>query len=108
MTTLDTATTIRAGEKLDAILLNDYLKKNIPHFESIKEIAQFPGGFSNLTYLIKTDTKEYVLRRPPFGASAKGGHDMEREFRVLSLLKNAGYDKVLCYRPIQCAIYQKD
>jgi aminoglycoside phosphotransferase (APT) family kinase protein len=94
MTTLDQATRIRSGEKLDETLLNDYLKKNISGFNSIAEIAQFPGGFSNLTYLIKTDNKEYVLRRPPFGASAKGGHDMVREYRVLSLLQNAGYNKV--------------
>jgi aminoglycoside phosphotransferase (APT) family kinase protein len=36
-----------------------------------------------------------VLRRPPFGSKhIKGGHDMGREFRVLSLLKAAGYAKI--------------
>jgi aminoglycoside phosphotransferase (APT) family kinase protein len=85
----DTSTQVRAGEELDASILSDFLNKNIVH------ISQFPGGFSNLTYLLKTDDEqEYVLRRPPFGASAKGGHDMGREFRVLQMLKNAGYEKI--------------
>lgn len=91
---IDKATKIRPGEELDAAKLNDFLNNKIPDFGEIIDISQFPGGFSNLTYLIKTDKNEYVLRRPPFGASAKGGHDMGREFRVLSLLKNAGFNKI--------------
>lgn len=91
---IDKATKIRTGEELDATKLNGYLKNKITNFSEIKDINQFPGGFSNLTYLLKTDKNEYVLRRPPFGVSAKGGHDMGREFRVLTLLKNAGFNKI--------------
>jgi aminoglycoside phosphotransferase (APT) family kinase protein len=51
------------------------------------ETEQFPSGHSNLTYLVRCATGEYVLRRPPFGAERiKGGHDMGREFRVLAAL----------------------
>ncbi len=57
------------------------------------EVKQFPSGFSNLTYLITAGEKEYVLRRPPFGANIKSAHDMGREFKVLSLLK-PHFDKV--------------
>ena len=46
---------------------------------------QFPGGYSNLTYAINVENKDYVLRRPPFGA-VKRGHDMGREYKVLSKL----------------------
>ena len=91
---IDKASKVREGEELDIPILNKYLKKDIAGFDEITEVAQFPGGFSNLTYLIKAGEKEYVLRRPPFGASAKGGHDMGREFRVLSSLKNAQYNKI--------------
>lgn len=49
------------------------------------ETRRFSGGFSNLTYLLLVENKEYVLRRPPFGA-VKRGHDMSREFKVLSNL----------------------
>ena len=91
---IDQTKTIRAGEELEIEKLNPFLQETIPNFGTISSVAQFPGGFSNLTYLISTEEKEYVLRRPPFGASAKGGHDMGREFRVLTLLKNAGFDKI--------------
>lgn len=55
-------------------------------------IHQYPGGYSNLTYRLEIGDQRYVLRRPPDGA-VKRGHDMEREFRVLSGLKSV-FDKV--------------
>jgi aminoglycoside phosphotransferase (APT) family kinase protein len=93
---LDTPSTIRQGEELDIAQLNDYFGRTVADFGLINDIKQFPGGYSNLTYFLKTDKgTEYVLRRPPFGSKhIKGGHDMGREFRVLSLLKAAGYDKI--------------
>lgn len=84
---IDQSTQIRQGEELSQDQLNEYLKSQIPDFGEIIDIEQFSGGFSNLTYLIKTAEKEYVLRRPPFGANIKSAHDMGREFKVLSLLK---------------------
>lgn len=53
------------------------------------EAEQFKGGYSNLTYLIRSGDEEWVLRRPPQGANIKSAHDMEREFRLLSLLHPA-------------------
>jgi aminoglycoside phosphotransferase (APT) family kinase protein len=91
----DQASKVRQGEELDATLLQDYLRKEIQGFGQIVEITQFPGGFSNLTYLLTTGNgKEYVLRRPPFGANIKSGHDMDREFRVLSLLEKADFKQI--------------
>ena len=55
-------------------------------------LVQFSSGYSNLTYLIQTENKEFVLRRPPFGA-VKRGHDMTREYKVLHAL-NGNFDKV--------------
>ena len=90
----DTAVKTRPGEELNQNNLEKYLSESIPDFGKIMRITQFPGGFSNLTYLIETENKEFVLRRPPLGNYVKSGHDMSREFRVLSLLKNAGYTGV--------------
>lgn len=62
------------------------------------DINQYSNGFSNLTYLLKIEGKEFVLRRPPVGA-VKRGHDMSREFKVLTGLEK-GFDmapKPLCY-----------
>ena len=91
----DTTKPVRTGEELDQVALQTYLSDQHAGVGTITEIAQFPGGYSNLTYLIRSEQGEYVLRRPPFGAKdIKGGHDMGREFRVLSMLKRAGYRRI--------------
>ena len=51
-------------------------------------VQQFSDGFSNLTYLLTAEGQAWVLRTPPPGAT-KRGHDMTREFRVLSRLHEA-------------------
>jgi aminoglycoside phosphotransferase (APT) family kinase protein len=48
------------------------------------------GGRSNLTYLVRTGGRQYVVRRRPLGAVAAGAHDMGREFRVQSALQGSG------------------
>jgi aminoglycoside phosphotransferase (APT) family kinase protein len=90
----DKTTKIRTGEELDAEKLNVYLQTHLPTVGSLVDISQFPGGFSNLTYLVRTENSELVLRRPPFGATIKSGHDMGREFRVLSALQKSGFTKI--------------
>jgi len=90
---IDNATEIRKGEELDNKNLTNYLKNILPEFSDEITIKQFPGGFSNLTYLIIDGDKEYVLRKPPFGANIKSAHDMSREYKVLSLLEPV-YSKI--------------
>ncbi|MBK8041279.1 MAG: phosphotransferase family protein [Haliscomenobacter sp.] len=90
---MDEAKNIRPGEELPVDSLERYLEAALPGFQSILAIRQFPGGFSNLTYLIETNLGALVLRRPPFGTEVKTAHDMGREFRVLSSLKPV-YGKV--------------
>jgi aminoglycoside phosphotransferase (APT) family kinase protein len=74
---------VRPGEELNRAALSDYLSKNLPEGAGGIEIEQFPHGHSNLVYLIRTDRREYVLRRPPLGRVAPKAHDMAREYRVL-------------------------
>jgi aminoglycoside phosphotransferase (APT) family kinase protein len=80
----------REVSKEEALPL-DSLKKHLFENELINDLKseietrRFSGGFSNLTYLLQIESKEYVLRRPPFGA-VKRGHDMSREYKVLSNL----------------------
>ncbi|GAA2133942.1 phosphotransferase family protein [Nocardioides bigeumensis] len=51
------------------------------------EVRQYPGGASNLTYLLRFPAGDLVLRRPPVGAKARGAHDMGREFRIQAALR---------------------
>jgi aminoglycoside phosphotransferase (APT) family kinase protein len=90
--TSDQPITVRQGEEINLEALNNYLKHN-SSIGSVKSQQQFPGGYSNLTYLLQSDTGEYILRRPPVGAAIKSAHDMGREFNVLSLLKGH-YSKI--------------
>lgn len=82
---MEETTDVRPGEELDTESLAKFLRAELGGDAPV-EIAQFPAGSSNLTYLIKAGSAEYVLRRPPFGNTVKTAHDMRREFDVLSKL----------------------
>lgn len=86
---VDSATTVREGETLDLEALATYLDAALPDMAGPLSVEQFPSGYSNLTYLLKKGDGELVLRRPPFGAQVKSGHDMQREYTVLSGLEGA-------------------
>lgn len=91
---LDKTRPVRAGEELDVAKLTAYLREHLANAGTGGLLVeQFPSGFSNLTYLIRLDDEEFVLRRPPAGAQVKSGHDMAREFRVLSNLRTV-FEKV--------------
>jgi aminoglycoside phosphotransferase (APT) family kinase protein len=83
---LDAASPVRSGEELNADRLREYLAAQLGHPVENVAIEQFPQGFSNLTYLVRCGSDEYVLRRPPFGNQVKSAHDMGREYNVLSKL----------------------
>lgn len=83
---IDKSVPIRAGEELPEQQLLDYLCRHLPDLEGPLTIEQFPSGFSNLTYLLRTGNRELVLRRPPVGAKIKTAHDMGREYRILAHL----------------------
>ncbi len=74
---------MRAGEELPLDTLRDVLRGRVEGDLDTLEVAQFPGGFSNLTYLLRMGSREYVLRRAPLGPVARGAHDMAREYHLL-------------------------
>ena len=81
---------VRDDENLDWPRLQGYLQaQELPGAENPMEVLQFLGGHSNLTYLLRFGSHEWVMRRPPFGPVAPSAHDMAREFRVLSRLWQA-------------------
>jgi aminoglycoside phosphotransferase (APT) family kinase protein len=84
---------VRASEELDWRALQAYALPRLAEvcqddFDAGAPLAveQFPGGHSNLTYLLRFGAREFVMRRPPFGAVAPRAHDMAREFRILQSL----------------------
>ena len=93
MLELDFPGEIRDNEKLDTKILSEILKNKFGSSSDSLEIKQYRKGYSNLTYNLLWNNKEFILRKAPFGALVKGGHDMKREFNILSRL-SLHYDKV--------------
>ena len=84
---------VRESERLDWESLGGYLRARLPEvvgegFDAAAALTveQFPGGHSNLTYLLRFGGREFVMRRPPFGPVAPKAHDMAREFHILEAL----------------------
>jgi aminoglycoside phosphotransferase (APT) family kinase protein len=84
---------VRPTEQLDWAALTAYLRWHLEpgHIKGLDftremEVSQFPGGHSNLTYLIRAGGAELVLRRPPLGPVPPKAHDMAREYRWLAAL----------------------
>ncbi|TDR22339.1 phosphotransferase family protein [Marinicella litoralis] len=62
-----------------------YLKKHLKTHGEL-HFKAFKGGASNLTYSVKDDANEWIMRTSPPGTKAKGAHDMQREFDLLQQL----------------------
>ena len=81
---------LRRGEELDPVALDQFLRQNLfpsdLDREATLQLEQFPGGHSNLTYLVRYNEKEFVLRRPPIGPVAPTAHDMPREYNLLRVI----------------------
>jgi aminoglycoside phosphotransferase (APT) family kinase protein len=61
--------------------------EHAPLVAGVPQVRQYPGGASNLTYLLRFPRGDLVLRRPPVGSKARGAHDMGREFRIQATLR---------------------
>jgi aminoglycoside phosphotransferase (APT) family kinase protein len=82
---------VRETEQLDWAALDAWLRERLPEarvpgldLAQPMRVEQFPGGHSNLTYLLRFGELDLVLRRPPFGPVPPTAHDMAREFRWLT------------------------
>ena len=107
MSTADESRPVRDEDAFDVAAVAAWLREHATAFRDdlagTPQVRQFPGGASNLTYLLRfpvvstgsTDGgstgsseggRELVLRRPPTGSKAKSAHDMRREFTIQSAL----------------------
>lgn len=66
-----------------------YLEEHVGGFRGPLSAEKFAGGQSNPTFLITADSGRYVLRRKPSGELLKSAHAVDREFKVISALKNS-------------------
>jgi len=87
---------VRASEQLDWERLARYVREKLSAVlgegfdqDAPLTVEQFPGGHSNLTYLLRFGAQEFVMRRPPFGPVPPKAHDMAREYRILEAVHPA-------------------
>ncbi|CRK55043.1 Predicted aminoglycoside phosphotransferase [Alloactinosynnema sp. L-07] len=85
--TADQPREVRAEDAFDTAAVHAWLSSIVDGLVGEPTVRQFPGGASNLTYLLSYPDRDLILRRPPVGKKAASAHDMKREFRVQSALK---------------------
>lgn len=87
-------------QTLDIPTVTEYLSVHLPEFEGPLDISKFQGGQSNPTFLLKTPSKNFVLRRKPPGVLLKSAHAVDREYRVQKAL--AGTDVPVAKMHLLC------
>ena len=86
MSTADESRPVREEDAFDVEAMTAWLRTHaddpgvVP--DGVPEVRQFPGGASNLTYLLRWPGRDLILRRPPAGAKARSAHDMTREYTI--------------------------
>ena len=77
-----------SAQDLDTLKLGEYLAEHIPGFSGPLTAEKFAGGQSNPTFKLSAGGVDYVLRRKPPGELLKSAHAVDREFRVISALRD--------------------
>ena len=70
-------------------MLGNYLQRQVPETGRLISADKFSDGQSNPTFLLDTDSGQYVLRRQPAGELLKSAHAVDREFRVIKALQGS-------------------
>ncbi len=73
---------------LDLDRLAGWFTTAIPGAGERLSASLIPGGKSNLTYVVSDGGQDWIVRRPPLGHVLATAHDMGREFRVMTALRN--------------------
>ncbi|SFO55714.1 Predicted kinase, aminoglycoside phosphotransferase (APT) family [Actinomadura madurae] len=84
----DLPVTSEAPPGLDLERLARWLSDTLPSADGGLTATLIAGGKSNLTYVVADGDREWIVRRPPMGHVLPTAHDMAREYRVMSALKD--------------------
>jgi aminoglycoside phosphotransferase (APT) family kinase protein len=76
------------AQYLDEPVLLRYLARHVPEIGTVRRIERITSGSSNEIFELSADTGPVILRRPPRQRLSASAHDVGREFRVLSALKD--------------------
>ena len=82
-------TAVQERHRFDADALAAHLRDKLPGFAGPLQVAQFKGGQSNPTFLLTAPGASYVLRRRPPGKLLPSAHAIDREYRVMTALRDS-------------------
>jgi aminoglycoside phosphotransferase (APT) family kinase protein len=74
--------------RIDGAALERWMSANVDGFEGPLSVRKFRGGQSNPTYWIGTPGRAYALRKKPPGDLLPSAHAVEREYRVMTALRD--------------------
>jgi len=66
-----------------------YLEAHLDGFKGLHSAEKFSDGQSNPTFLLSATSGHYVLRRQPPGELLKSAHAVDREYRVMTALRDS-------------------
>jgi aminoglycoside phosphotransferase (APT) family kinase protein len=72
----------------DVAALAGWLRQHVAGFRGPLEVERFAGGQSNPTYRLTASSGRYVLRKKPEGALLPSAHAVDREYRVMTALRD--------------------
>lgn len=82
---------VKELHRFDPLRLEAFLRDSVAGFQGPLAVKQFESGQSNLTYLVTTPLRTYVMRRKPPGKLLKSAHAVDREFLVMRKLGEYGF-----------------
>jgi len=74
--------------RFDTARLVAWMREHVDDFRGPLEIEQFRGGQSNPTFRLSSGGRRYVLRRKPPGKLLPSAHAVDREYRVITALRD--------------------
>lgn len=80
---------VQERQRFDTTALERYLREHVEGFSGTLEVEQFKGGQSNPTFRLSAGGKRYVMRRKPAGKLLPSAHAVDREYRVITALRDS-------------------
>lgn len=78
---------VSQSHRFDERALQQYLTEHIDGFKGNLSVKQFASGQSNPTFQLQAGNTAYVLRKKPPGELLPSAHAIEREYKVMSALR---------------------
>ena len=79
---------VQERHRFDVGRLQAFMEAEVEGFSGTLTAEEFAGGQSNPTYLLSAGEAQYVMRRKPPGTLLKSAHAVDREYRVISALRD--------------------